>query len=355
MKRLFISSGELSGDRIAAWYLAGYEKESYCEGIGGDFLKQQGIVLYERMEKLSFVGVTEILKNLRYIFRFLDTVTRYILNNKFEEVLLVDFPGFNLMLAKKLKQAKPNLKIVYLSPPQLWVWGAWRINKIKRYIDKLVVIYPFEVDWYKKRGVDALWLGYPFYNDYAYITAEKQKKIAILPGSRRSETESLLPFFIEVIHFLRQRHPELKFVIPLAESFTKDFIEEKLKEYGLYDIEIVAGDKKNMALAECILAISKPGTATLQLALMRIPTIIIYKTSWITYFVARIVANVKYMGLANLLLNREIVPEFIQGNCNSKNIYEEASRLYTQFLFENYAYLERVEDFNELHSMLNRS
>ncbi|MCK4265619.1 hypothetical protein KAW80_04655, partial [Candidatus Babeliales bacterium] len=287
-------------------------------------------------------------------------LTFYIVENNFDEVILVDFPGFNLMLAKKLKRLRPDLKIIYLSPPQLWVWGAWRVKKLKRYCNEVIVLYPFEVAWYKSRGVTAKWLGYPFYNEfepYFELSEQKENKIAILPGSRVSETVSLLPYFVQVIKLLKKRYKDLKFVLPLAESFSKDFLEREFKKLGLDDweasIEIVVDQElKTRALSQCALAISKPGTATLQLGLLKVPTIIIYKTSWLTYLIAKSVARVKYMGLSNLLLGREICSELIQKKCSPEEIFKKTSEIYEQFLSNDSFYVKNLKNLSELRKML---
>jgi len=347
MKKVFIASGEVSGDNLGAWYLNLLKQEDLdlqCHAIGGDALEKAGANLYERIEKLNMVGVLEVIKHIRFIFSFAKELVEYILQNDFDEVILVDFPGFNLMVAKKLKKKNPNIKITYLSPPQVWAWGEWRIKKLKKYCDKLIVLYPFEVDWYKQRGIETVYLGNPVCSKLKpYLdsqNSEPENQIAILPGSRKSEIEKLLPIFADVVRRLKLAWPNIKIVLPLAESFSVGYIENRLKKNGLLrwgsDIEIVIGEQQKLkALSRCCLAITKPGTITLELALLEIPSVIVYKTSWVTYFVAKLLVKIKFMSLPNLLLNKPVYKEFIQKDCKADLIFEHVNNLYKSFLAKN--------------------
>jgi len=358
VKKIFISTGEASGDALGTWYLK-KQNDLYCEAVGGELLKKSGVKLYKHINELSLTGIWEIVKHIPFIFRFLKQLSTYIVNNNFEEVILVDFPGFNLMLAKRLKKLSPTIKITYLSPPQLWVWGAWRVKKIKSFCDQVIVIYPFEVNWYKQRGVSAVWLGYTFYEKvkpYFELSEQKEHKIAILPGSRKSEIENLLPYLIKVMSLFKQQYSNVRFVLPVAESFNKEFISDKFHGTNLIEsTDIVIDQQEKMkALAKCCVAISKPGTSTLEIALLKVPTIIFYKTSYITYYIAKLVVKVEHMGLANLLLGREVSPELIQSDCSVENIFKKASVVYEEFVNDKLAYANRLSELNKLRVMLNK-
>lgn len=343
MKKIFIVSGELSGDQAGAWYLQKL-KESFdidCFAVGGEYLKNAGAELYENIEKLNITGVVEVFGKLKFIFKFLNRLSTYIINNNFEQVVLVDFPGFNLMLAKRLKKLNPKINVVYLSPPQLWIWGSWRIKKLKKYCDKLVVLYPFEVEWYKKRGLERVeFIGNPVcdkFKDYLDKDLTIKNQIVILPGSRRQELIKLMPTLVQIIKKIKLLYPNIKIVLPLAESLDLRFVEKLLIKYGLYnhgqDVHVIKNkDEKIKALKESCLAITKPGTVTLELALLNVPAIIFYKASWLTYFLAKLIVNVKYMGLPNLFLNKSVYKEFIQMDCNADLIFDEVKFLYEGFL-----------------------
>ncbi|MFA5074814.1 MAG: lipid-A-disaccharide synthase [Candidatus Babeliales bacterium] len=377
MKKIFFVSGEVSGDRLGSWYLKKLNEKSFEDNqeiqvtaIGGTFLQDAGAKLYKNLEELNIVGISEIIKKIPFILKFLKTLTKYILQNNFEEVVLIDFPGFNLRLAKYLKKANPKIKITYLSPPQTWVWGKNRIKKLKKYCDELIVLYPFEVEWYKKHNLKVYYFENPVYSklkesfgnwqiDQNFLK-NKKNQIAILPGSRTSEIKKLLPFVIDIVKKIKFVWPEIKIVLPIAQSFSKKFIKEELKKFetaqynfGEHDIILVQDEKEKLKLlSQCCLAITKPGTITLELALLKVPSIVFYKTSWLTYFLARTVIKVKYMSLPNLLLDRPVFKEFIQQDCKSDNIFKYFFDLYKSFLCQSDMYQKIQKELFDIEKLL---
>ena len=358
-RNVFLVAGELSGDRIGAWYLEQHP-DMQCQAVAGPFLVQAGAEQFDTIDNLSIVGITEIVRRLPFIFSYLRKLTKHILENNFDEVVLVDFPGFNLMLARRLKKAKPSLRITYVSPPQLWVWGAWRVGKIRKYIDDVVVLYPFEVEWYAQRGVQARWEGYPFYEvvtKHRVGLEKKEKRVALLPGSRSSEIERFIPLYAQVARQLVKQHPGISFVMPVASSFTRKRVEQLCRDAGLLDlgvgVELVEGEEKKFdALARCALAISKPGTVTLELALLQVPTIVIYRTSWLTYFLGYPFVRVQYMGLPNLFLKKEVFPELMQGDCTAPNIAKTAGELLSGFSENSAHYREIMDNLTQMDKLL---
>lgn len=288
------------------------------------------------------MGIVEIIKHLRFVLKFINDLANHIVSEGFDEVVVIDFPGFNLRLIKKLKKLNPGISITYLSPPQLWAWGERRIKTIKKYCDDVIVIYPFEVDWYKARGVEARWLGYPFYEKFRpYFGAKKDENtIALIPGSRLIEIKRLLPLFMKVIQRFKLAHPGVRVVLPLAESVDRKLVEKVLRDSGIgrwgYDIDIVHGEQDKLkALSSCCLALTKPGTVTLELGMLGVPAVVAYKASWLTYVIAKSLVNIKHMSLTNLLLEDEIYPECIQGDCSVKRIYKELDGLYHDCVNDN--------------------
>jgi lipid-A-disaccharide synthase len=362
MKKIFIVAGELSGDQTGSWYLKKLLKdnnEPEVTAVGGNLLKNSGAKIYERIEKLNIAGVVEVLGKLKFIFSFLKKLTKYIIDNNFDEVILVDFPGFNLMLAKKLKKINPKIRITYLSPPQLWVWGSWRVKKLKKYCDKLIVNYPFEVDWYKKHGIESVeYLGNSSLDrlqKYLDLEIPVKNQIAILPGSREQEIIKLLPMFSKIIKKVKLLYPEVRIVLPVAQSINVNFLENELRKNNLYnhgkDVFIITDpDEKLKAMKESCLAITKPGTITLELALLNVPSVIFYKVSWISYFLAKLVANVKYMGLPNLFLKKEVFKEFVQGDCKADLIFIHIKNLYESFLKKDNNYKSIKVDLEKIKS-----
>jgi len=342
MKKIFFVAGELSGDIAGGWYVRkvlqnqGHE----LEGIGGDHLAHAGVKIYERFENLNVVGVVEIVQHIPRLLTLMRKLVAHIINNDFNHVVLIDFPGFNLLLAKRLKRAKPNIKITYFCPPQLWCWGQWRLKTIKVFCDNVVVLYPFEVDWYKKRGVNAEWFGCPVYDRLQpYIAQLTPKKpcVALIPGSRHSEVATLFPIALQVAQRLEKLYPELTFVIPAASSVSHDLIVSQVKQFASVGLQakiniVVDEEEKYHQLAQCCLALTKPGTITLELALLQVPTIMYFKTSWLTYLLAKPIVQVEHMALPNLLLSEPLYKEFVQGDCTIEKITDQAQQLYQSYL-----------------------
>ncbi len=363
MKKIFIVSGEVSGDSIAAWYVQRLRKQNpniVVHAVGGPALEAEGVELYARMEDLNVVGLVEILKKLPFILRFSKQLMQHILDGRYDEVVLVDFPGFNLRLARMLKKQNKNMHITYVSPPQLWAWGAWRLKKIKRSIDRVIVMYPFEVDWYSKRGLKVEWLGSPVYQRLeAHLQQKPQRefKIALLPGSRHNELAVLLPLMIKIATRLSLAHPGLRFVLPLASTFRVDQMKKMIRQAGgsvLGERVKVVADRaeKYRHLSTCCLALAKPGTTTLELALLGIPTLLVFKTSWLTYLLARGFVRVEWMGLPNLLLGRVVYPEFIQFDCTQNKILAEANTMLRAFKSDAPEYHVILEDLAAIRQML---
>ncbi len=367
MKKIFIVTGELSGDITAAWYVKRLQADAaHCDvqihAVGGDNLQSLGVTIFKRFEELNVVGVFEIFRHLPKILHILNELIEHIQTGGFDEVILVDFPGFNLRLVKKLKSLDPKIKVTYLAPPQLWCWGAWRVKKLKKYCDKVIVLYPFEVEWYKQHGLTAQWLGNPVYDSlqpYFPLTENKEKLIALLPGSRKAEIERFLPIFTDLVKNFILRHPDVKFVIPLADSLPEDFIKQQLEKSGLnvYSGKLIftrTEDEKLKMLSMCCLAVTKPGTVSLELALLKIPAVMMFKISWLTYILARPLVKVKYMSLPNLLLNFPLYKELVQSDCKVDLILKEMENLYLGFVRKTNDYIMKMKKLDELRRILSR-
>ena len=373
--KIFIVTGELSGDRVAAWYVAQQRKASsrdssgstYFEAVGGDFLLAQGVTLFKRFEALNVVGIIEIIKHLPRLLNFLNILVDHIIQNDFQEVMLVDFPGFNVRLAQRLKKLNKNIKITYLSPPQVWCWGQWRIKKLKRFCDDLVVLYPFEVAWYQARGLQVRWVGSPVYDSLQKYfvsseekTEEKSAMIALLIGSRVSEVKTFTPIIGAVARRLIVCDPDVKFLVPLARSLPDDCVKDHLRNAGFGDILdrfIFVRDEheKFMLLRQCRAALTKPGTVTLELALLNVPSVVFFTTSKLTYTIGRLLVNVPYMALPNLLLNKIVFKEFIQADCSIDTLCGEVLDLYKKSLEHDKMYLDFTADCIILREMLRNS
>lgn len=349
-KKIFIVTCEPSADRLGGWYLKKLFSQNpalQCYAVGGSYLEQAGATLYQKGNAaLSFnpLPITGHAKRFLHALRTAKHLKNYILSQHFDEIILIDCPLLNIPLARFLKYAKPTLPITYIAPPELWAWGKWGIDTLlKKYFDHIVVIYPFEVAWYKKHGISTAYYGYPYYETFVpyHNDAPKEKRIALLPGSREKEIRVFLPLLCKVIKMLHAYAPELTFVIPIPESVPLHIIEQALREQNINHSLVTIVQKqeeKYKVLSQCCCAIAKAGTATLELALLKIPCIVIYKLPTLSYFVTKIIYQAPYIGLPNLLLGTKVCPELIQEECTAKNIFVETKKLYDSYVKKDAIY-----------------
>ncbi len=336
--KYFILAGEPSGDEYAANLANAIRmKDTHAEivGVGGKYMQNAGIELLFGLDRLAFMGFVEVAKHLFTIRRNFKEIKSYLLQYKPDVVILVDYPGFNLRMAKWCKLI--GFKVVYYISPKIWAWKESRVEVIKKYVDKMLCIFPFELDFYKKHGyTNALYVGNPLIKKGLELKDEYQTNnaIALLPGSRKQEIKRLMPVFIE----LAQLCSDKQFIIA-AMSRLKD-------EYQAFiplpqNMQLVFDNTENV-LNTAALAVVCSGTATLQTALLNIPQVVVYRTSFINYQIGKRLAKVNYISLPNLIINREIIKELLQQDCTAANILTEIKKIEAGFNFEAYAQLRNI-------------
>ena len=340
-KHIVIIAGEESGD-IHASVLIRQLKTAYpniqISGIGGQHMQEAGATLISDLARFGVTGLTEVIRHLNMIRKAFLTIKKHLNQHKPDLLILVDYPGFNLRLAKYAK-LKLDIKILYYISPQIWAWKAKRIHLIKQCIDRMAVILPFEKAIYEQAQVPVHFVGHPLVEKISAIDDSLSQRytlglpvdakiFALLPGSRNHEIEHHMPILCETALLLHQQYPDIHFVIPIASTIKL----EKIKHYfsnsnsSKLPIHFVQGQALNcMAAADFVIVAS--GTASLECALLEKPMCIIYKSSFITFLAAMRVIKVKFLGLCNLLVNKMIVPEFLQYDCNAY----ELTRYITHF------------------------
>jgi lipid-A-disaccharide synthase len=326
-KHIVIIAGEESGD-LHASVLVNQLKNAYPDiklsGIGGIHMENAGVSLISNLARFGVTGFTEIVRHLKVIRKAFKDIKKHLSQQKPDLLILVDYPGFNLRLAKYAKRVL-NLTIIYYISPQIWAWKAKRIHLIKECIDKMAVILPFEKKIYEQAKVPVNFVGHPLIEQIKSVgDAPSQrmalnlplatKIIALLPGSRTNEIEQHMPVLRDTVLLLHQKNPDLHFVIPIARTINPD----KIKHYFInknLPIRFIEGQALScMAASDFVIVAS--GTASLECALLQKPMCIIYKSSFLTYILAAKFIKVKFLGLCNLLANQMIVPEFLQYDCN---------------------------------------
>ena len=350
--KYYIIAGEASGDLHGSNLIKELHKIDNNAAIrcwGGDKMEAAGATLVKHYRELAFMGFVEVVKNLPTIFRNLALCKKDILAYKPDALILVDYPGFNLRIAEWAR--KEGLKIIYYISPQVWAWKENRVKKIKRDVDKMLVILPFEKDFYKKWDFEVEYVGHPLVeviNEFIINSSQLKSPgespvIALLPGSRRQEIFIKLPIMLQVAaHF-----PDYKFVVAKAPGLPAEFYDELLKPY---DNVSSVNNKTYELLNNASAALVTSGTATLETALFAVPEIICYKGSSISYQIAKRLINIKFIGLVNLIMDKEVVKELIQDDLTVENIVTELKKL-----FEDPARKTALQkDYIQLKDLLSR-
>lgn len=335
--RLMIISGEASGDLHGSGIvkeLKKLNKDIDIFGIGGDKMQAAGMELVYHSKELSVMGFVEVLKHLPTIRSVEKTLDTLLLKRRPDALLLIDYPGFNLRFAKKAH--KLGIKIFYYISPQIWAWHSSRITKIKTLITKMFVVFPFEVDIYRKANMDVEFVGNPLLDVigtpqekpefYARYGLDISKPIiGLFPGSRRQELDNIFPTMLQAAEVLRTEF-KAQIIVGAASILEGDYIKSFLGENS--NVRILQNATYDL-MKNSNAAVVTSGTATLETACFQTPMVIVYKTSWLTYFIGRLLVRIKHIGLVNILAGRTIVPELIQHRANAKSIVREVSKYLT--------------------------
>ena len=343
-KNVLIIAGEASGDLHGASLIRELKKlDSSLKlfGIGGNKMQAEGMELIYHIDKMAFLGFVEVIKHLPFIKKVQRHLIEEVKRRNVTDVVLIDYPGFNLSIAKNLKQLKPELvrqrriELIYYITPQVWAWGKGRVNKIRELFKKVLVVFPFEEKFFKEKNVNAEFVGHPLIqeiNAYDFISRNlldkkfdldpAKKILLILPGSRKQEVKSIFP---EAIKAASKIADELDMQIVVACSSN---IDEKVF-YELTDIKNfkVIKDQTYDLLKHAKFGIVKSGTSTLEAGLLELPMVIVYKTSLLTYAIGKSLVKIKNFGMANIVLDEQVVPELIQNEANADNIYDKAKNI----------------------------
>jgi lipid-A-disaccharide synthase len=345
--RYYLVAGEASGDLHGANLMKALkEQDSEAEFrfFGGDLMQAEGGKLVKHYADMAFMGFIEVVLNLNAILQNLKFCKHDIATWQPDVLILIDFPGFNLKIADFAKQN--NILVCYYISPKVWAWNQKRVLKIKRIVDHLFCILPFEVDFYKEWGMDVDYVGNPLLDAVAAFKPDEnfagehrlseKKIIALLPGSRRQEISRLLPEMIAVAG----NFPNHQFVIAGAPSFTADYYTQFIRSENIPVVFNATYDLLNNADA----AIVASGTATLETALFNVPQVVVYKGHPISIGIARMVVKIKFISLVNLIMNREVVKELIQSDCSAEKITSELNAI-----INNKAYRQKMlTDYDEL-------
>lgn len=322
--KLYIIAGEASGDLHGANLIKALKQirpDADCRIWGGDMMQAAGGKLVKHYRDLAFMGFVEVLKNLRTILRNIAFCKEDILNFRPDALVLIDYPGFNLRIARWAKQQ--GIRVIYYISPQVWAWHQSRVHDIKRDVDKLLVILPFEKDFFASHGVAAEFVGHPLLDAIQAPPALSQREhgpIALLPGSRWQEVERILPPMLAAT----RSFPTLQFVVAGAQSLPESLYQKYISAHP--NVSLVVGETYTL-LSKAKAALVKSGTSTLETALFGVPEVVCYAGNAWSYAIARRLVTVKYISLVNLIVDRPLVTELIQHDLNEANLVRELTKL----------------------------
>ena len=337
MKKIFILTGEPSGDKLAAKVIAHIKNtRSDVEflSVGGEHLKSLNIKSLYNLKEITYLGFTGVLLNLFKIKRKINETVKKIIEYKPDVLFSVDSPDFTLRVAKKVKKINSNIKIVHLVAPQVWVWREQRVKKLKKFLDHILLLFPFEKQYFDRENVNSTFIGHPLLEnnskskiDMSQIIKDNKKIFSIFPGSRQSEINILVPILLNFIKMMNKKHDNIFFVFHTTTEHVKK-IQKILLNEGLKNCGAISDEKiKSEILKSSIFAVAKSGTISLEICNAKVPSIIIYKMSFINFIIVKMLVKVKFANIINISANKEIIPELIQSKCNSKNIYNRVDKL----------------------------
>ncbi len=338
--RVMIIAGEASGDQHSARLVEAVhniDPSVKFFGIGGESMRRAGVEILVDSSEMAVVGLIEIWAHRKVIFGALDRMREILKTDPPDLLFLTDYPEFNLRLAKTAKQL--GIKVLFYISPQIWAWRQWRVKKIRKLVDMMAVIFPFELDFYHRHNVPVRFVGHPLAEevhasaDREHLCTEfglnaEQPVVGLFPGSRQSEVKRLMPIIVETAKQLKQQNPQIQFLLPVASTLKREiftpYIEAEtppitMIENRSYDI---------MAACDAIVTVS--GTVTLEIALIGTPMVIINRISALSYFIAKQMVKVDHIGLCNIVAGKRVVPELIQYDAKAKKIADEIIRMLTQ-------------------------
>ena len=335
MKKLFILTGESSGDKLASKVISDLKKINQnieFLSVGGEHLQSLGIKSIYDLKEITYLGFTNVILNIFKINRKINETVKSIIDYNPDVLFTVDSPDFTLRVAEKVKKINTKIKTVHYVAPQVWVWREGRVKKIKNFIDHILLLFNFEKKYFEKENVSCEFVGHPLLQnkerskiDINQIIGKNKALISVFAGSRKSEILVLMPILLDFIKLMNEKYTDMTYVFHSTREYS-DLIKSFINESSLRNCEIVSDDKiKSHILQKSVFAVAKSGTVSLEISNAKIPSIILYKMSFINFMIVKSLIKTKYANIINFAANEEIIPELLQSNCNSKNIFKHVS------------------------------
>ena len=337
MKKIFIVTGEPSGDKIASSVILELKKINpnieYLS-VGGSHLQSLNIKTIFDLKDITYLGFTSVLFNIFKIRKRINTTVEEIIKFEPDILFTVDSPDFTLRVSERVKKINKNIKTIHYVAPQVWVWRKNRVKKMKKFIDHILLLFDFEKKYFDEENINNTFVGHPLLQNQDLgktilnnLALKDKNIISLFPGSRNSETKVLLPILIDFIKLMNAKSSEYSFVFHATQS-NKNFIINKVKDFKIDNIDIISDENiKLQTLTKSTFAVSKSGTISLQICNANIPSIIIYKLNFINFIIFKFLVNVKFANIINIINNREVIPELLQNECNADEIFKSVSYL----------------------------
>ncbi len=334
MKKIFVLTGEPSGDKLASEVVSEIKKKRTdleFLSVGGTNLEKLGIKTIYDQKEITYIAFTDIILNFFKIKRKINETVKEVLKFNPDILFSVDSPDFTLRVAKLVKEKNPKIKIIHFIAPKVWAWRVGRVRKMKKFLDHILLLFKFEKEYFDKEKLTNTFVGHPLLdkkiNENILIDQFLNKKniISIFPGSRISEIDHHMPILIDFIKKMNVKNPNYNFIFH-ATNKNKELISSYILKDTLQNLEIINDDKiKTAVLKKSIFAVVKSGTVSLEVCKMNVPSIIVYKMNFINFYLAKFLLNIKYVNMINIINNREVIPELIQSECNADEIFKSVN------------------------------
>ena len=337
MKKIFILTGEPSGDKLATTVVSKLKKvnsEVKYSCVGGHHLESVGIKSIFNLNEITYIGFTSVLLNIFKIRNRINKTVEEVIKFNPDILFSVDSPDFTLRVAERVKKIKNNIKIIHYVAPQVWIWREKRVKKFKKFVDHMLLLFNFEKKYFEKENILNTFVGHPLLEDnvkskvdLSSLIDNDKKIISIFPGSRDSEINVLLPILLDFIRLMNKKSDNYIFIFH-ATYKNRETIINSLKNSSLKNFQVISDENiKRQILSKSVFAVTKSGTVSLEICNANVPSIIIYKINMINYLIMKSLVKVKFANIINIINKKEIIPELLQNECNAKEIYNSVNYL----------------------------
>ena len=339
MKKIFVLTGEPSGDKLASKVVAKLKNSKpdidYLS-VGGEHLKALGIKSLYDLKEITYLGFTRVLLNIYKIKKKINQTVDKIIEFDPDILFSVDSPDFTLRVAERVKKLRSEIKIIHYVAPQVWVWREHRVKKLKKFLDHILLLFPFEKKYFEKENINCTFVGHPLLEDneknkidISNIIGEDKKIISIFSGSRSSENNVLMPILLKFIKMMKEKYNDIHFIFHTTNEH-RATLKNQVSHEDLENCDVISDEKiKSYILKKSFFAVAKSGTISLEICNANVPSIIIYKINFINFFIVKMLVKVKFANIINIAAGKEIIPELLQEKCNAKNIFNKVDEFLT--------------------------